>query len=681
MPLRAGNNVGTIEGVAATVLERVRVPGVRQGFDRGAPDPRQRQYATAVVVAVAVATAAGWVFNLAGPAVTAGLTVVFALVGAGGHSLKTDLVRFVWYVPLVALVMAIGPLLHDIPVLAGLLVAAVVFGSGMLPALGERYRVVGQTFAAATLAATTTGIGSHEPAKHLFAAAFGGALFALLLRIVVGLTDPGKATRLAVARALTEPGPGVMDRAASEWRDDGAPTWLGEVLAGAARFRAARETLLVQAEQADPTEAGRLRAIVACADSVAAELAVAVRARACTGLPPQARIDPAAAVVAQGGRQDLPPAARGINSGLDQIRAAVHQRSETPASAPESSSWRQRLRSAVHAHMSLRSSLFRHALRCTLAVVLGMVIVLWLRGPSASTLLLTLYVVLQPAARDSTTGALERTGGAVLGVTMLSALITLVPGQYAYVLVPALIAGMLLGVERLRSEYQMLLATVIAVVVVDQAMDMDRPLVNVAISFAANSAIGAAVALIVGYVSYLALPGSLVPDVKGALRAAVWATSELLRSIRVAGRSGRDLAGAIQWTHMLALRRTQDLLGMPALLNGTNADPEDERVTREAALALDALRADLANLAFRPAEEQPVAAPALQAVDTLLAGQPAAKIPDVPVTHVPATELLASSLVENALHARRSIDELLGCESPWKSYTVSFVRPQRLRIK
>ncbi|WP_229679727.1 FUSC family protein [Saccharopolyspora thermophila] len=644
----------------------------------GAPDPRQRQYAVLVLVAVVVGTAIGWLLDLHTPALVAGLTAVLALVASGGQSLRSDLYRFAWFTPALVLTMTVGPLLANVPVLAGAVVAVVVFGTGMLPALGEHYHVGGQTFAAATLVSTTTGIGADQPVLVLLGSSVAGALFALVLRVVIGLSDPTRATRVAVARTLLARGPGVVESAAAAWRADGSSTWLGQVLAGAARFRAARETLLAQAQQSDRIEAERLRQIVAEADQVAAELARSVRARACTGLPAAARRDPAQAVVARGGRQDLPDAVQGINQGLDRIRAAVVRRVDTPLPPPAPGARRERLLGAVRAHLSFRSSLFRHALRCTLAVAFGMVIVALLRDPSASSLLLALYVVLQPAARDSMTGALERTGGAVLGVTALAIVITLLPG--AFLLVPLVIAGMLLNMPRLRTDYQVLLSCLIVITVVDQAMRLERPLVNVGISFAANTAVGAAIALIVGYVSYLVLPSSILPDVRGAVRSTVWAVSELLRSVRAAGQ-GVDLPTALQAAHVLALRRTQDLLGMPALLDGTGEETDDDRATRDAAIALDALRQDVATLAFRPEAEQAVAVPALRAVDDLLGGKPTAKIPDVPEGSAPATELLASSLVENALHARQAIDRTFGYDNPWKSYTISFVRTERLHIR
>ena len=661
--------------MADSVLKRVRA---RLATEAGAPDPRQRQYAVLVAVAVVGATAVGWIFGLQTPGIVAGLTAVFALVAAGGQALRSDLRRFVWFTPAMVLTMTLGPLVAKVPVLAGILVALVVFGAGMLPALGEHYRVGGQTFAAATLVSTTTGIGSDQPAWVLFASAVAGAGFALLLRVLVGLGDTTRATRYAVAETLTVPGPGVVELAASAWRADGSSTWLGQVLAGAARFRAARETLLAQAQQADRAESERLRQIVEEADKVADQLAIAIRSRACSGLPALARLDPAEVVLRRGGRQDLPDAARAINQGLDRIRAAVVQRDERPATPPAPGGRRDRALGAVRAHLSMRSSLFRHALRCTLAVGFGMVIVLLLNDPSESGLLLALYVVLQPAARDSMTGALERTGGAVLGVVALAALITLLPG--AYLLVPLTIAAMLVTVDRLRTDYSYLLGALIAITVVDQAMRLDRPLVDVAISFAANTAIGAAIALIVGYVGYLVLPSSVVPDVRGAIRSTVWSVSELLRSVRAAGQ-GAELRKAMHSAHVLAMRRTQDLLGVPALLDGTGEESEDERVTRDAAIALDALRLDVATLAFRPEAERAVAVPALRAVDDLLAGKPTAKIPDAPEGSAPATELLAGSLVENALHARAAIDRTFGYDRPWRSYTISFVRTERLHIR
>lgn len=667
-----------IGSVAEPVLGRVRGLWVTEA---GAPDRRQRQFAVLVVLAVLLSTAAGTVLDVRTPAVVAGLTAVFALVAAGGQSLRSDLRRLATFVPGLVLVMAGGPLLQGVPIVSGLVMAVVVFGAGMLPALGEQYRVRGQIFAAATLLSTTTGIGSAQPVEVLFGSALAGAGLALALRVLTGLSDPGRATRIAVARTLTEPGPGIVEHAASAWRSDGSTSWLGQVLAGAARFRAARETLLAQAEQSEEVEAERLRQIVTEADMVSAELAKAVRSKACTGLNQLANTDPARVVVQRGGRQDLPEAVRGLNQGLNAMRNAVIQRDSSTATRPAPGGRTQQAFGAVKAHLSPRSSLFRHALRCTLAVALGMVIVLVLDDPSASSLLLVLYLVLQPAARDSMTGALERTGGAMLGVTALAVGIALLPN--ALLLVPLLIALMLLNIERLRDNYLLLLSALIAVTVVDRAMSIHRPAADVAISFAADTAIGAAVALVVGYLSYLVLPQSLVPDVRGTIRATVWSVTELLRSVRVAGR-GVDLREPLQGAHVLALRRTQDLLGMPALLDETQTDTVDvseQRATRSASTALDALRQDIATLAFRPESERSVAIPALHAVDDLLDGRRNVKVPDVPSASAPATELLASSLVENALHARSAIDRTLGYDNPWKAYSLSFAQPDRLRSR
>lgn len=662
-----------ITSVPRAVISRVQQ---RLATEAGAPDPRQRQYVTLAMLSVLIGTTAGWLFDVRMPALIAGLTTVFTLIGAGGQALRSDVHRFAWFTPLLVLIMAGGPLLMtNVPVLVGLVVAAVIFATSMLPALGEHYRVAGQTLAAATLIAATTGVGSGQPPLVLFASAAAGGLFALLLRVIIGINDPTQATRAAVARTLTQPGPGVVELAASAWRADGSSTWLGQVLAGAARFRAARETLLARAQQADRVEAQQLREVVAQADLVAIELAKSVRARACTGLPPGARVVPAQAIPAE---NELPAAAYNLNKGLDRIRSAVVQRVEAPATPPASGgSWRH-AQSAIKAHLSLRSSLFRHALRCTLAVAIGMVIFLLLDDPSASSLLLSLCLVLQPADRDSMSGALERTGGAVLGVVVLAVVITLLPG--AFLLVPVIMAAMLMSIERLRSDYQFLLASLLAVTVVDQAMRLDRPLENVAISFAANAAVGAAIALFVGYISYLVLPSSLIPDVKGAVRSTVWSVSELLRSLRAAGR-GAELPEALHSAHVLALRRTQDLLGTPALLDESNEEHESENSTRSAAIALDALRQDLATLAFRPESERALAVPALQAVDRLLTSKTETAIPDVSANKAPATELLASSLIENALHARAAIDQTRETERPWKSYTLSFLRPEQLRIK
>ena len=52
----------------------------------------------------------------------------------------------------------------------------------------------------------------------------------------------------------------------------------------------------------------------------------------------------------------------------------------------------------------------------------------------------------------------------------------------------------------------------------------------------------------------------------------------------------------------------------------------------------------------------------------------------MPGESAPATEMLASSVVENALHARHAIDRIFGYDNPWKSYTISFLRTERHHI-
>ncbi|WP_246195806.1 FUSC family protein [Halopolyspora algeriensis] len=644
--------------------------------EAGAPDIRRQQYATVVLLTVSAATGLGWAFDLAAPALLAGLTAVFTLVGAGGQSLRADLRRLRWFAPALVLVMAGGPLPASLPWVAGLLVAAVVFGAGMLPALGQHYRVLGQTFAAATITSITTGLGANQPTHTLLGAAVLGSLFAVCLRITTGRSDPTRTTRAAVARTLTEWGPGIVEQAATAWRGGNSAVWLGRVLAGAARYRAAREILLAQARR-DRTEAELLHRIVDEADTVAAELARAVRASACTGLPPLARLDPLRSVLGENSRQAVPAAARGIDEGLERIRAAVIERDGTTVPAVRDDH-RQGWHVAVRAHLSPRSSLFRHALRCTLAVGAGMAIALAMDDPSVSTLLLSLYVVLQPAARDSMTGALERTGGVVLGVAALAVLVALLPG--AFLLVPLAVTVMLLRVDWLRADYRTLLGALITVTVADQTLMLQRSPADVAIGFAANTAIGAAIALVVGYLGYLVLPGSLVPDVRGTLRATVRAVAWLLRSVRTTEHgSGAGLVS--QSASIPALRRTQDLLGMPALLDGTGADSEDEHSTRLAAVALDSLRQDVATLALRPETERATAVPALHAASDVLAGHTVPEIPGMRGDSSPETESLASALLENALHARTAIDAIFGPDEPWKSYTLSLVRTQHLRIR
>ncbi|WP_141921414.1 hypothetical protein [Halopolyspora algeriensis] len=79
--------------------------------------------------------------------------------------------------------------------------------------------------------------------------------------------------------------------------------------------------------------------------------------------------------------------------------------------------------------------------------------------------------------------------------------------------------------------------------------------------------------------------------------------------------------------------------------------------------------------------ERATAVPALHAASDVLAGHTVPEIPGMRGDSSPETESLASALLENALHARTAIDAIFGPDEPWKSYTLSLVRTQHLRIR
>ncbi|AOS61252.1 FUSC family protein [Actinoalloteichus hymeniacidonis] len=602
---------------------------------------------TGVVVVLAAIFAL--LLGLGGAAIAGGLVAVLGLVSASGGPLRADLRTLSWAGPAIVLIMAVGPLL-DGPT-AVLAVFLVVFGSGMLATLGRHYAVIGQTLAAATLVALTGGVSAQDGPMVLIGTGLVGLVLAVALRISNGRDDPSGPTRAIVAAALTDHEPGSLDYATRVWRSDGSPEWLGTILVGTAEYRAARAMLAVQAAQAEGVESERLTAILSDAESVAAELADAVRARACTGLPAMAKMDPAGRASRVYGDVELPESVDTIRVGLDRIRGAVVERVATRAPRRPNRAAVHRALGVLLAHLSFRSSLFRHALRCSLAVTAGMVAVLWLPDGSAAPLLLVLYAVLQPMLRDTMEEALQRTGLVVFVVAVIAVVAALLP--WPGVLLPFVLGAMILLAPRMRGSLPLLLCCLLGLIVVARVIQEDRAVSALALNITAISAIGATIALLVGFLSYL-VPGSVAPDVLGTLHKAVYAVRDLAAGAHGAleTREGRR---ALRSANILALRRSQDLLALPARLE--EAGPEAQQVVRRAASAVFALRAALAQIAFRPDEERGralIAAVTAQRALDYESRQPTR----VDLSSLAGPTLLVAPVLEATLVARSAIEEV-----------------------
>ena len=135
---------------------------------------------------------------------------------------------------------------------------------------------------------------------------------------------------------------------------------------------------------------------------------------------------------------------------------------------------------------------------------------------------------------------------------------------------------------------------------------------------------------------------------------------------------------------MLTQRRTQDLLGMPALLDGTGEQPAGDESAAEAAVALEALRQDLAMLMLHEPGRRRTAEPVLSAVDDLLSGRRDTSVPELHGGDSVVVDALTGMMLENALHTRTAVDRALGDDTPWKSYTITFLdngQQSHLRIQ
>lgn len=376
----------------------------------------------------------------AGPAsILAGFIATFSTLALMGGALRPDLRLALWLVPLLLLASAVPRLLAEISrPAAAVMVAVLIFSTSLLPLWGTRLNNVGFGVGMVTLFGYGTAFTSAVSPWQLVVAALSGTGFAVALRVMIGVADPSKDTRHALADVIDGEG-GELNVAVAldKWAVDGRQRWLGDALAAAVRYRLALSSADAL-NRLEPSQRGE-SALGEVRDR-AAQLADQLRTKNPRIAARESEVDTDPAELASSGPVCGYLAA--AQDALHELENALVERdhSKVQPTSSEHTFRREALRPAVR----LRSVQLRHALRTALGVSIVLIATTYLSpdDPLVATALLTVFGILQASWRESVAKAVPRVVGVFVGAAILALAVSIVPvsGLPALALVALLIA-------------------------------------------------------------------------------------------------------------------------------------------------------------------------------------------------------------------------------------------------
>ncbi|WP_122818519.1 FUSC family protein [Nocardioides pantholopis] len=512
-----------------------------------------------VVPAVIVADS----FDAGPAAIIGGLVALFSLVAFMGGPLRADLRAAALIAPLLLFAAIVPRLLAEVSRPAAIaLVVVLGFVAALLPLRGPRFAHAGLGLGMTTVYAyayAPHGVTDHQ---QVIAAAVAGVLVALLVRLLLGVSDPSKPTREQVAEVLVADDPAAATSTAFDtWLSDGRQRWLAQALEGASRYR-----LAVRANELDAAGSGS-DGDVAALRARAEELAEQLRAKH----PPAGD----AAAPAPGAGPAEASAVRRADAALDSVEHAAHDRDRTPVVLDRGS--RHEFRDAVlHPSARLRSIQVRHAFRTAFGLLVMLLITYHLEpgDPLISTVLLSTFAILQASWRDTLGKARTKVVGVVAGSAAVAVILLTVPERY---LTEIAAVALVLGLWYITTRPALGAAFMVVVSVGFNAVTRDLDPGELLVQYAVLTACAVAVGVVLGF--------AVVPAFRPApLRRRVLDATEATAAVL---RAASDGSPSVQ--QFLALHRdasqTQDELV-----------PDREHLDERQLAALERLRSGLRDL-------------------------------------------------------------------------------------
>ncbi|WP_326837079.1 FUSC family protein [Amycolatopsis rhabdoformis] len=508
----------------------------------------------AVILVVVGGTAGlGAVLGLGATMILAGLTALFCFLAANGGPLVPDLKLLAAFAPAVVLGAAGPRLLGEVSQVAAIaLLVVVVFCAALLPALGARYVTVGLGIGLASVFGygfQLTGVASAGQILGAPALAIG---VVFVLRLLTGLGDPGKPTRVALADALAGPDRESAERAVRLWLADRPLRWQARVVAAGVRCHATTAVLRDRLRVLDDEQAAAVTAVLDAVRTGLDVLAEAVRAKTLdpAGVPELVRVEP---------DLDLPGDTRALIAdawtALDAVREAVVTRDESLVDFPRHIV-RTALRREATGALPWRSAQLRHAVRCALGMLVAVVIASLRPGdPLTVSFLMTTFGIMQPEWRDTLAKVWQRVAGSVAGAGVLALALWLLPHS---ALLPLGLVALLVGFPFLQAKPLVFNGCVVLMSVSVNAVTKHLDPGATLVEYVLLVALAVAIALLFGFA---AVPGVPKPSVAQRFSDATAAMGELLGSVaaRLRGAAGGD-AREVGPRFRAAVRTHQDLL-------------------------------------------------------------------------------------------------------------------------
>ncbi|MER5391588.1 FUSC family protein [Saccharopolyspora sp. NPDC002686] len=356
----------------------------------------------------------GYAVGAGSASVVGGFVALFSLLAFLGGPLRPDLRLAAALSPLLLFAAIVPRLLGEVSRPAAIaVIVVIVFVAALLPVRGPRFVTVGLGLGMVTLFAYGMALLGPVGPWQVVVAAVTGVVIAVLLRVLLGISDPSKATRAKIADVLDAEVPD-LDAAFDTWLADGRRRWLGAALGAASRYRLA----LRSAEAIQRAGRAELDEALASARTRAEGLAERIRAKKPA---PEASAEQAAS-----GTRLLSDA----SAALDAVERAVDERDTSRVPLADR---HHRLREAVlQPSVRLRSIQVRHAVRTAFGLLLALVLTSYLPpgDPLVATALMTTFGILQASWRATLSKARPRVIGLLAGAALSAVIVLVVPTPY-----------------------------------------------------------------------------------------------------------------------------------------------------------------------------------------------------------------------------------------------------------
>ncbi|PFG50597.1 fusaric acid resistance family protein [Amycolatopsis sulphurea] len=503
-----------------------------------------------ILVVVGGTAGLGAALGLGGTAVLAGLTALFCFLAASGGPLRPDLRLLAAFAPAVVVGGAGPRLLGEVSSVAAIaLLVVTVFVAALLPALSPRFVTVGLGLGMASVFGYGFQLSGSASAAQIIGAPALAVGVVFVLRLLMGVGDPGKPTRAALADTMAGPDRGNAERAVRLWLADRPRAWQAQVFIRSMRAHGVATVLRSRLRALEPQQAEALTQVLDAVDERFAALAETVRAKQVPAeLPALDRVDPHVALPG-----DTAARLDELWAALDGIRSAAAGRDESEVDYPRHLV-REVLRQEAGGALSWRSAQLRHAVRCALGILVAVVIATLRPGdPLTVSFLMTTFAIMQPEWRDTLAKAWQRGVGAVFGAVVLGVALVLLPQS---ALLPLGIVALVVGVPFMKTQPMVFNACIVLMSVGVNATTRHLDAVSTLVEYLLLVVVAVAIGLLFGFA---AVPGVPKPSVAQRFADAIGEAAAMLGTVAARLRGESD-PRAVGLRFRAAARTTQDLL-------------------------------------------------------------------------------------------------------------------------